>query len=43
MYKIPLFDLNYGKEEEVILKILCSKWISMVPNVKMFEKNIHVT
>ena len=38
MYKIPLFDLNYGKEEEAILKTLRSKWIYMGPNVSKLEK-----
>jgi len=39
MYKIPLFDLNYGKEEEeAILKTLRSKWISMGPNVSKLEE-----
>ncbi len=38
-YKIPLFDLNYGKEEEgAILETLRSKWISMGQNVKALEK-----
>lgn len=38
-YKIPLFDLNFGSEEETeILKTLKSKWISMGENVKNFEK-----
>ena len=39
MYKIPLFDLNYGKEEEeAVLKTLRTKWISMGPNVNKLEK-----
>lgn len=39
MYKIPLFDLNYDKEEEeAILKTIRSKWISMGPNVKQLEE-----
>ncbi len=38
-YKIPLFDLNYGNEEEgAILETLRSKWISMGQNVKALEK-----
>ena len=38
-YKIPLFDLNYGKEEEeAILKTIRSKWISTGPNVKQLEE-----
>ncbi|WP_367362903.1 DegT/DnrJ/EryC1/StrS family aminotransferase [Mesotoga sp.] len=29
-YKIPLFDLNFGKEEEdAVIEVLQSKWISM--------------
>jgi len=37
-FKIPLFDLNYGKEEEdQILKTIRSKWISMGQNVKQLE------
>jgi len=39
-YKIPLFDLNYGKEEEkAVLKVITSKWISMGPKVQELEKN----
>lgn len=39
MYKIPLFDLNYDKdEEEAVLQTLRSKWISMGPNVTRLEK-----
>ena len=39
-YKIPLFDLNFGKEEEAaVLKTLRSKWISMGENVTTLEKN----
>jgi len=38
-YKIPLFDLNFGRdEEEVILKTLRSKWISMGQNVRLVER-----
>lgn len=38
-YKIPLFDLNYGKDEEdAVLKTLRSKWISMGPNAKQIEE-----
>ena len=38
-YKIPLFNLNYNKEEEdAVLKTLRSKWISMGPNVKQLEE-----
>ena len=43
MYKITLFDLNYGKEEYAVLKKLLYKWISMEQNIKMLEKNFHVT
>lgn len=39
MYKIPLFDLNYGKEEEqAVLEVLRSKWISTGPKVAEFEE-----
>lgn len=38
-YKIPLFDLNYGKEEEeAVLKVIRSKWISIGPKVQEIEK-----
>ena len=38
-YKIPLFDLNYGTaEEEAVLKVLRSKWISMGPQVQQLEE-----
>lgn len=38
-YKIPLFELNYGKEEEkAILEVIRSKWISMGPEVQKLEK-----
>jgi len=38
-YKIPLFDLNYTKEEEkAVLKTLRSKWISMGPKTRSLEK-----
>ncbi len=38
-YRIPLFDLNYGREEEeAVLRTLRSKWISMGGNVKALEK-----
>lgn len=40
-YKIPLFDLNYGvEEEEAVIRTLRSKWISMGPNVAEFEEVI---
>lgn len=39
MYKIPLFDLNFGKEEEyAIIETLKSKWISMGPKCEALEK-----
>lgn len=38
MYRIPLFDLNYGIEEEkAVLSTLRSKWISMGPECEKFE------
>ncbi len=38
-YKIPLFDLNYDKEEEeIVLRTIRSKWISMGPNVVALER-----
>jgi dTDP-4-amino-4,6-dideoxygalactose transaminase len=40
MYKIPLFDLNYGVEEEqAVLETLRSKWISIGPKTSLFEEN----
>lgn len=47
MYKIPLFDLNYGEEEEqAVIDVFRSKWISMGPKCKelesLFESNIGV-
>lgn len=37
-YKIPLFDLNFDKEEETaVLEALRSKWISCGPKVSAFE------
>ena len=37
--KIPLFDLNYGvEEEEAILRTLRSGWISTGPQVELLEK-----
>lgn len=39
MYHIPLFDLNYGKEEEqAVLETLKSKWISTGPKCAELEK-----
>ncbi len=38
MYKIPLFDLNFGLEEEqAVLDTLRSKWISTGPKTTAFE------
>ena len=38
MYKIPLFDLNFGmEEEEAALKTIQSGWISTGPNCAEFE------
>lgn len=38
IYKIPLFDLNYGKSEEnAIIKVLKSKWISTGTRTAAFE------
>lgn len=37
-YKIPLFDLNFGKEEEeAVVNTLRSKWISTGPKCKELE------
>jgi dTDP-4-amino-4,6-dideoxygalactose transaminase len=37
-YKIPLFDLNYGKlEENAVLEVLRSRWISMGEKTAAFE------
>ena len=37
-YKYPLFDLNYGKEEEdAVVETLRSKWISMGPKTAELE------
>lgn len=39
MYNIPLFDLNYDKEEEnAVIETLQSKWISMGPKCEELEK-----
>lgn len=36
---IPLFDLNYGREEkEAILRVLRSKWLTMGPETEALEK-----
>ncbi|MDK2801677.1 MAG: hypothetical protein PWQ70_3296 [Clostridiales bacterium] len=38
-WRIPLFDLNFGKEEEsAIIEVLKSKWISMGDKTKEFEQ-----
>ena len=38
MYKIPLFDLNFDeKEEQAVLDVLRSKWISTGPKTAEFE------
>ena len=37
-YKIPLFDLNFGEEEEnAVIETLRSKWISTGPKTQAFE------
>lgn len=37
-YKVPLFDLNYGPEEErAVLEVLRSKWISLGPRTAELE------
>lgn len=39
MYKIPLFDLNFGEEEEqAVVETLKSKWISMGPKCAELER-----
>lgn len=39
-YKIPLFDLNFDeKEENAVLKVLRSGWISTGPKCEEFEHN----
>lgn len=36
---IPLFDLDYGmEEEEAVLRVLRSKWLTMGEETKLFEK-----
>jgi len=36
---IPLFDLNYGhEEEEAVLRVLRSKWLTMGPETEALEK-----
>ncbi|NBH71992.1 DegT/DnrJ/EryC1/StrS family aminotransferase [Clostridiaceae bacterium] len=40
MYDIPLFDLNYGtEEEEAVVETIRSNWISTGPKCEEFEKN----
>ena len=35
---IPLFDLNYGREEEeAVLRVLRSKWLTMGPETEALE------
>ena len=37
-YKIPLFDLNFNEEEEnAVLEVLRSRWISSGPRTEQFE------
>jgi dTDP-4-amino-4,6-dideoxygalactose transaminase len=39
-YKIPLFDLNFGKEEEnAVIEVIRSKWISAGPKTLELEDN----
>ena len=39
MWKIPLFDLNFGEEEkQAVIKLIDSKWISMGEKTFEFEK-----
>lgn len=41
MYQIPLFDLNYGREEEEAVRdTLRSRWISMGPRCEELEKKM---
>ena len=38
-YRIPLFKLNYGiEEEDAVLDTLRSKWISTLPKCEELEK-----
>lgn len=40
MKKIPLFDLNYGPEEEqAVVEVMRSGWISMGPKTEAFEES----
>lgn len=39
MYKIPLFNLNFGEEEkDAVIRTLDSKWISMGPRTEELEE-----
>ncbi len=39
MYNIPLFDINFGKEEEAaVLETISSKWISSGPKCEELER-----
>lgn len=39
MWKIPLFDLNYDQgEEEAVLAVLRSRWLTMGPRTQEFEE-----
>jgi len=39
-FRIPLFDLNYDKEEEdALLRVLRSRWISQGPETEAFERD----
>lgn len=39
MWKIPLFDLNYDqREEEAVLAVLRSRWLTMGPRTQEFEE-----
>ena len=40
MWRIPLFDLDYGKEEEdAVLAVLHSRWLSMGEVTQRFEQS----
>lgn len=40
LYQIPLFDLNFDeKEEQAVLEVIKSKWISTGPKTAEFEEN----
>lgn len=39
MWKIPLFDLDFGKEEEdAVVEVVKSKWLTSGPKTKEFEE-----